>query len=360
MSLYKRLCQYLAVLGVLGTLSACGPEAVQQLSNDPIAFGRINQLNVIADSTLWEGPMGDTVKYYYMAPYPILPQPEPIFDVRQFSMEDLRRDPLRKELRHYLVVADLSDRYSETAAMVREDIGEEKIRAALTDKGYGTTVGQNKWAKGQLLIYVYAMSEEKLREGIVSSYQAIAKRLHKADEEMIEATAYFSGENRSLSEEVRAKMDVDIRIPEEFIAAINSDSIIWLRRETSEVSSNILLQRVPYTDQKQLSYEGIKSIRDSIGRAYISSTIPDTYMRINDVDLPMFVDITNVNGDYAIEARGVWDIVNDYMGGAFVSYLIHDPAKRDLLFIDAFVHAPGTEKRDIMQQLEFILHTARY
>ncbi|MEZ4985981.1 MAG: DUF4837 family protein [Saprospiraceae bacterium] len=155
-------------------------------------------------------------------------------------------------------------------------------------------------------------------------------------------------------------MGVKMRIPEEFKPALAEPDIVWLRRETSEASSNILVKKIPYTDQTQLTAAGIKAIRDSIGRDYISSTLPGTYMRINDVDLPMFVETTRINGDYALQARGIWDIVNDFMGGAFVSYLVYDPAKRDLLFIDAFVHAPGKEKRDLMQQLDYILHTAQY
>jgi hypothetical protein len=48
------------------------------------------------------------------------------------------------------------------------------------------------------------------------------------------------------------------------------------------------------------------------------------------------------------------------MGGAFVSYLIHNPEKEELLFIDGFVYAPGKEKRNFMQQLEFIISTVEF
>ncbi|MCB0632620.1 MAG: DUF4837 family protein, partial [Lewinella sp.] len=51
---------------------------------------------------------------------------------------------------------------------------------------------------------------------------------------------------------------------------------------------------------------------------------------------------------------------NDFMGGAFVSYLIHNPEKKDLLFVDGFVHAPGKDKRDFMENLEYIISTTEY
>lgn len=345
----------------LGILS-CAQDAGMSHSfeADKIAFGSINQINVICDQDIWDGPVGDSLRYYYGSAYPILPQPEPIFDLRHLTMEDLRKDPLRKELRTFIVVADLADASSEAAALLRQDIGEEKINAGVADNGYGNSVAKNKWAKGQIIIYLFGEDEQKVITNISNSYTAVAKRIHEADEKMIEATAYFNGENVSLSEEIRALMDVSMRIPEEFSPAIKESNMVWLRRETTDASSNIMLTKVPYVDQSQLSREGIKKIRNELGKAYVSSALPDTYMRINDVDLPLFVETTRLNGDYALEARGIWDIVNDFMGGSFISYLVYDPAKAELLFIDAFVHAPGKEKRDMMQQLEYILHTAKY
>ncbi|MGH1434581.1 MAG: DUF4837 family protein [Lewinella sp.] len=340
---------------------SCAPEAVQKsFEADKIAFGKINRINVLCDQDVWDGPLGDSIRYYYGAAYPILPQPEPIFDLRHITLEDLRKDPLRKELRTYIIVGDLADQDSETSALIRRDVGTEKISSTTAENGYGNSVARNKWAKGQTIVYLYGNSADKLVDNITNSFSAVAKRLHQADEKIIDATAFFNGENVGLASEISALMGVKMRIPEEFKPAMKESDIVWLRRETSEASSNIILQKVPYTDQSQLSREGIKAIRDEMGKAYVSSTLPDTYMRINDVDLPLIVETTRVNGDYALEARGIWDIVNDFMGGAFVSYLIYDPNKEELLFMDAFVHAPGKEKRDLMQQLDYILNTAQY
>lgn len=345
---------------ILLFLSSCAAETVESLKSDPIAFGRVNQINVLCDKDLWEGAVGDSLRWYYESAYPILPQPEPMFDLRHLTIEDLQKEPVVRELRTFLVVADLSDESSPTARMVREDIGNEKIRSVQEDSGMGNNIIRNKWAKNQNLIYLYGFSEDQLSQNIIESANAVAKKVQERDQDMIEATTYFNGEDETIESEIRTKMDVNMRIPEEFYVAISDEQVMWIRRETSDASSNILLRRVPYTDQSQLTKEGLKAIRDSIGRDYISSALPNTYMRINDEDLPFFVKATKLNGDYALEGRGIWDIVNDFMGGAFVSYLVHDPAKQDLLFIDAFVHAPGKRKRDMMQQLEFVLRTARY
>lgn len=359
---WSRITTYAFVLAVLATgFFSCSAESVQKsMAQEKIAFGKINRINVLCDQDVWDSRVGDSIRHFYGAAYPILPQPEPIFDLRHMTVEDLLKDPLLKELRTYLIVAELNADDSPTSRLLRRDVGDEKISSTINEKGYGNSVARNKWAKGQTIVYLYGESEEKLVDNITNSYSAVAKRLHQADEKRIEATAYFNGENVALAGEINSLMGVKMRIPEEFQAAMKEPDIVWLRRETSETSSNIILQKIPYTDQSQLSREGIKAIRNEMGKAYVSSTLPNTYMRINDVDLPLIVETTRVNGDYALEARGIWDIVNDFMGGAFVSYLIYDPGKKELLFMDAFVHAPGKEKRDLMQQLDYILNTAEY
>jgi len=43
------------------------------------------------------------------------------------------------------------------------------------------------------------------------------------------------------------------------------------------------------------------------------------------------------------------------MGGPFISYTILNTETNELLHLDGFVHAPGKEKRDYIQQLEKIL-----
>jgi hypothetical protein len=184
--------------------------------------------------------------------------------------------------------------------------------------------------------------------------------VNKFDDRKLQAYIYLDGENKPLMEEVQNDMGVNIRIPNDYFMAINDGEVIWMRKETEEISSNLLLKKIPYEAQSQLSKEYLITLRDSIGKKYIASTLEDTYMRVNDEDLPVISNPDKVNGYYAFEARGVWEIVNDYMGGAFVSYLILNPNTNELLFIDGFLHAPGKEKRDFMEHLNYIINTVKF
>ena len=350
---------FLILLAILVTFSGCSEEVQKSLKSVPNAFGQVNQLIIIADEDLWESEVGDTFRYYYSAAFPILPQPEPIFDLQHFTPSDLINDPLRKELRNYLFLANMADNESATAKLILEDIGSEKVRKAKEESKYNTSVGRDKWAKGQILIYQFGFSREELINNMKNNFPAISKKINEADRKKIDATVYLDGENPQMTEKISGLIGVKLKVPNDYIMASEDPEMIWLRKETRETSSNIILKKLKYTDQAQLSKEGIKEIRNEIGLS-ISSEIPDTYMRINDIDLPMLSSVKTMNNYYAVEARGIWEVVNDYMGGAFISYLIHNPTSNELLFVDGFVHAPGKEKRDYMQQLEHIISSVNF
>lgn len=163
----------------------------------------------------------------------------------------------------------------------------------------------------------------------------------------------------SAKNDIIAKHGVNLRVPEDYVMAINDNSTVWLRRETDKSSMNIMIHRLPYTDKNQLTKEGLKAIRNEVGKKYVSSTIPDSYMRINDIDLPLYVDQVTLDNKYTLQGRGIWDLVNDFMGGSFVSYLVHDQKNNQLVLLDGFVHAPGESKRLFMQQLNYILRTVK-
>jgi len=355
----KSICHLLTTL-ILLTMLACSSDMRNSLEPVDSAFGPANQVIVVADKDVWEGAVGDTFQYYFEAAYPILPQPEPLFDLIHFTPEDLKAEPIRKRKRTYVVLGAINDMESSTAQLLRADLGDQNIDRAAKEKTYNSTLGKNKWAHGQTIVYLFGNNDQELTKNIKDKFPAIAKRINTADEDVISSTTYARGVSKSLSDEVREKMRVEIDIPGDYVLAIHDENTMWLRSETDFLSSNILIHKLPYKDKSQFTQAGMKAIRDSLGRKYVSTEIENTYMRTNDVDLPMLTKVITLNDNYAMEARGIWDIVNDYMGGPFISYLIHNTEKNELLFVDGFVHAPGKKKRNYMQHLEQIFSTVKF
>ncbi len=346
------------IFSSLYLLTSCSEEAMSRLNVKPSAFGKANHITVIADKDVWEGAVGDTFRYYFASAFLILPQPEPVFDLKHFTPDDLASHPIRKELRTYVLLGNIEDANSATAKLMKENIGPERVRKAKEENGYGNLQKKDKWARGQLVLYMFGTDDKSMMANIKTAYPSIAKKIQDGDKKILEGAIYAGGESRLLGQNIQDKMGLQIRVPNEYFLAMEESNIIWLRRETAEMSSNILIHKLPYTDRAQLSYEGFKSLRDTISKQYISSTVPGSYMRINDQALPMFVNPIQHQGLYAVEARGIWELTQDYMGGSFVSYLIHHPTSGELYLLDGFVFAPGKKKREFMQYLEYILSNA--
>jgi len=356
-----RVIQFSFICLVIFSLwTGCANDMNSKFSTPTNAFGQANRLCIVADQDLWEGKTGDSIRYYFAAAYPILPQPEPLFDLQHFTPEELEADPYRKELRAYLIVGTLDDKQSSTIASITKDLGPENLRKAKEQSDFNIKVGYDKWAQGQVLVYLFAQSQNALVTALQQNFTGISNKFNKSDEEQFEATIYFGGQNAAIKETIRKRYGMDIRIPSDYFIATENAKTTWLRKETQFLSSNILIHKTPYSSEAQLTKEGIKNLRDQLGKEYISTEIKDTYMQTNDVDLPMWTKAIDLNGAYAIESRGIWEIVNDFMGGPFISYLILNKEKNELIYIDCFVHAPAKKKRDFMMHLEYIISSAKF
>ncbi|MEZ4896249.1 MAG: DUF4837 family protein [Saprospiraceae bacterium] len=352
---------YLILIFIGGVLwSGCGGSLAEKLKNIPTAIGSTNQVTVISDDEIWDGAVGDTFKYLYEGAYPMMPQPEPLFDVRHYSPYQVASESVRQELRTYIYLADLSDTSSLSTKQVIDDLGKEILVRARTDPGFSNKIGRDKWARGQIIFYVLGMGKDQLAKNIDASFPGIAKRIHDFDASQIRAKTYLSGENKVINSLISEKFGIDLNIPADYKKAIEDSTTLWVRRDLADLTSSLLIHTVKYESESQLSKEGVKSLCDEITRKYITTNTPGSYMLINDVDLPMYVYKKDIDQAYTLEARGIWEMKYDYMGGPFFAYLLKDPQRNRLILIDAFVYAPGKEKRDFMQQLEYIVNQLKF
>jgi hypothetical protein len=332
-------------------------DAFGGLESKQTAISAANEIVVICDKNLWEGPVGDSVIYYFEAPYPIMPQPEPMFDIRHFTTEDLIAAPLRRELRTYLIVANLNDPTSETTRLVMSDLGEEKLRRAREDKEYFTTAGTDKWARSQLIMYVFGFGVDDLAAKVVRAYPALARRIAEHDQPLIDAATYLSKESFPIAKRIQEKFNVSMKIPGDYRIAVDENNFLWIRQDFDEAISNITIMRFPYENAAQFELEGMVTMRDRMGLMVQGSTI-GSFMVTNTEDLPVYLYKKEVDGRYTVEARGTWELTQDFLGGPFVTYAIAD--SNEILMIDAFVHAPGKEKRNYVQRMERIIASLKF
>ena len=369
-NLLRVACLALLAVTTLGCSDGSGPsdattETVERadrsptrsLTAKPRAFGDVNKITVLADEELLATPVGDSIRYYYQQAYPLMPQPEALYDLTFLTPDDLLTMPARKERRTFLVVADLRDESSPTTQMVMRDVGEEKIFAARENYRKGTSIVTNRWATDQLIVYLFAEGPDEVAKLITESFKAASERIARADADKLEANIYQSGHASTLADSVALQTGLRIDLPSDYRKARLEEDFAWLRRDLGVVVQNLMVTVLPYTGEEQISRDSAIHYRNFMGRKAVRSNTVGSYMTTNDEDLPVLTEVVDLNGNYALEARGIWEMTDDYMGGPFFTYLMPDAEAGKLYVIDAWVFAPSKGKRNYMQQLERIVQT---
>lgn len=327
----------------------------------PVAIGKPNQVDIVMDSSLRQSEVWDSIDYFFGSAYPVMPAPEPFFDLRHLTLKDVEYDPYKKELKTLIFVVDLSDTSSQVTKMFKKDAGEEKWNKALQDMDFTYLVAKDKWAKGQMLVYLFANGKTSLASSIRKNFPTVAARINKNDGEALKASLYGSkGKNQELSELVKNKYGLSVDIPPYFVKALDEENFLWLRLDDKKAIHNFVFRKFPYKNEAQFSKENLIKIRDEYGKQYIKTSSADAYMRTNPVDLPVYEYEFGANGIYGKEFRGIWETVNDFMGGPFFSYLLLNKNANEVIFIDAFVLAPGEDKRNMMQKLDYVIKNVSF
>ena len=339
--------------------TGCTEAFEKKMRYKPAALGEANEITIIADDDWWKAGLQDTALHYFAAPFIITPQPEPILKVRHFSAVDLDRDPLKRGLRMYLIISDLSDTASPTTQMVIHQLGMDKINKVRDENGLNNVILKDVWAQDQRVIYTFSKDKTQFYDHLRRQAPAILNAIQTHDQKKVLATTYVEGKDLSIEKKIDSTLNVRIDIPEGFFIAVREHDLIWIRKETQEVSLNMMIKRIPYRDQEQLTEAGMKSVFEEMGK-YVSTDSDGSYMTLNDRDFPTFVYKKKIEELYALEMRGIWEMNNDFMGGPYAFYAILDDSEKSIIAINNFVFAPSKSKRNLMQQLECIVGTIRF
>ena len=144
-----------------------------------------------------------------------------------------------------------------------------------------------------------------------------------------------------------------ILIPSDITKTKRGNRFIWLSDDGSKSMRNLCVYSVPGTD---VSAGRLIALRDSVMRANIKGETDSMYMATERRIAPT-VKTLRVGGRTIVEMRGLWQMEGDIMGGPFVSHTIVDTLRGVTLTAEAFVYAPGEQKRNIIKRLEAALYT---
>ncbi len=345
---------YLTGLCIIFFILGCS-EKGDENETLPVARGGVGEIILVMDSTSWRGNLGDAIREIFREPMPGLPQDEPMYTLRYVNPMAL--NDILRNAKNMVFVTTLEGN-SMADKTLRSYFTKESMERIKNDPDIFMFKKQDEFARGQYILHLFGQDKQslatKLRENAVQirTYfdEAEANRLKKS---------LFAQQEKDLQKALQQEHQFSINIPFGYKLAKNEDNFVWLRQLGRETDRNIFIAYREYDEEGLFSKNSILDLRESIAKTYIfDSQKPEIFMTTQRI-APVDTTVINFNGLYAVEARGLWKLNDNSLGGPFVSYTLVDEKLNRLYYIEGYVSSPGKDKRNFVKELETILSTFR-
>lgn len=327
----KKISYLIIMMSLL--LTSCTEDMGNRLQHS--VGGSSEVLFITQNKEQWEGVMGQAVRDFFEQEQYGLPQPEKTFKV--VNLEKAAFSDMFQKHRN-LIIGSIDESLDKVLVETQVDWKASPqfvIRITAPDV--------DSWVK------VFNMQAEKMKE----KFDENERKRYMTFFRPTVSTAVVKAVNKTFG--------ISMTVPEGFFVAVNENDFMWMRRETDEMSMGILIYETPYNDTTDLSHQHLVARRDSIVKKYVPGPLDGTYMTTDkEYVTPIFKVIPDFQAGYAVEMRGLWKMVNDFMGGPFISYTIVNPEQNKLLTIEGFIYHPNKDKRDELRMLESIIYSAKF
>ena len=327
----KRNLIYLTTFVMSLLLVACGGNKKKGLFS-PTSSGRPYELLVVIDQGIWERPAGRALYDVLTSDVPGLPQPESSFRIMYTAPQHY--DSTLKLIRNIIIVDVNKNMYTQPKFKVAKDV----------------------YAFPQTILTIQAPDEESLETFVEEHKQAIIDFFTRAEMNR-QIMSLEAKHNDAVSTKVKDMFDCEVWVPGELFATKTGEDFLWVGTNAATADQNFVIYSYPYRDNDTFTKEYFVHKRDSVMKANIPGAREGMYMMTD--SLMTDVRPINVQGEYTLEARGLWRVKGDYMGGPFVSHVRLDKANQRIIVSEVFIYSPDKKKRNLLRQMEASLYTLR-
>lgn len=320
----NRIIFCLMMVGTL-LLSSCRKEFVL-----PRASGRPYEVMVVMSDRDWQAPHGRALFGVLDTDIPGLPQPERSFHISQ--VDPKRFDSILNIFRNIILVDINRQIYSKTTMKFTRD----------------------KYSIDQIVLTIQSPTPEAFATFCQEHGQEIIDFFTKMEMNRLvkELKDKYSKVTAQLAHEI---FDCEFHAPDEIKSYKRGDNFFWTSSNGASAMVNICMYSYPYEGPETFNKQYVLAKRDSIMAENIPGTLPSMHMATD--TLCTSVKPIVVHNQYALEARGLWYMENDGMGGPFVSHSRVDTTRNIVIVVEGFVFAPEKMKRGLMRRLEGSLYT---
>ena len=316
-SFFRRAVALLPLLCLLFSFASCSDDP----SGKPASSNRPYQVLLVNDSGhLLTDELRDTVSG--------LPQPEPSFDI-------IIATPGNKAPWQQL-----------SRSIVQVKFNKDSTRTHIS-------IARDVYAKPQIVLTVTSKSPEQF-SSYMHSHPGQIRKILNAFELSCAIRSLKSTHNPQAEKTIHDMFGIDILIPADLTASKRGRDFIWLSNNTNEDLENICVYRVK-------AGKGNKDIGIISNDALFFRHVRDSVMKINmpgeRSGMYMETAATPITQHPSPEMRGLWDMRGDAMGGPFIARCITAPPY--IIYIEGFVYAPESKKRNKLRRLEASILTGK-
>ena len=327
----KKAILSLTILCVALLLSSCGRNGKKGLLS-PTSSGRAYEILVVIQQGVWERPAGRALFDVLCTDVPGLPQSERSF--RIMYTDPSTYDSTLKLIRNIIIVEVNGQLYTQC-----------KMKSS-----------QNVYAAPQSILTIQAPDEASLQAYVTEKGSAIIDFFTRAEMNR-QITLLEVKHSDYVSTKVKSIFDCDVWVSGELTSSKQGVDFFWAGTNAATADRNFVIYSYPYTDKDTFTKEYFVHKRDSVMKENIPGAREGMYMMTD--SLMTDVKAISVQGEYTLEARGLWRIKGDFMGGPFVSHTRLDRPNQRIIVAEIFVYSPDNLKRNLVRQMEASLYTLR-
>lgn len=322
---------YFTMLTVVLLLSACGGKGKKGILT-PTSSGRAYEILVVINQGMWERPAGRALFQVLDTDVPGLPQSERSFRIMFTAPENY--DSTLKLIRN-IVIADVNpDMYTQAKFRYAKDV----------------------YASPQSILTIQAPNEEEFGKFVSENTQVIIDFFTHAEMNR-QIRLLENKHNDAAASSCKEMFGCDAWIPGELASTKTGKDFYWAGTNAATGDQNFVMYSYPYTDKETFTKEYIIHKRDSVMKINIPGSKEGRYMMTD--TLMTDAKAITVQGEYALELRGLWRVKGDLMGGPFVSHARLDKKNQRVVVSEIFIYSPDKMKRNLVRQMEASLYTVR-
>ena len=308
----------------------------------PEAAGKPGDILVVMDEYLWVDDPGIAFQDSLLQYLEGLNRPEYIFNILRCDKTKFRNQ--RRRFRNIIEV----------------EINQSKR----TNMNYSHDV----WANDQLHIKITSTKKENLAAYFRNNFPKIRKLIEENDRK---ATLSFLGlhHEKAIEAEIKKKHDLSILVPSGFNITKDEGGFLWLERnrmqlkaeQYHDVKQGIYIYYYPYLDSNTFTSTFQISKRDSMLKMHVPGKLEGSYVMTEQLEgYEPYFKAKKVQGEYAMEIRGLWKLSEGFMGGPFISLTRYDEKNKRIVTAEGYVFAPYFNKMRHIREMESIINSMEF